>query len=88
MIEKNNTWQLVDRPQDKKVIGLKWVYRIKYNEDGSIQKYKAHLVDKWYSQQSGIDFDDTFAPIARMETIRTVLVVIAKLKLQAFQLDA
>ena len=61
MIEKKNTWQLVDKPQDKKVIGLKWVYRIKYNQDGSIQKYKARLVAKGYSQQPGIDCDETFA---------------------------
>lgn len=50
MIEKNNTWKLVEKPQDKEVIGLKWVYKIKFNEDGSIQKHKARLVEKGYSQ--------------------------------------
>jgi len=53
MIEKNDTWELTDKPEDKDIIGLKWVYKIKYNEDGSIQKYKARLVAKGYSQQPG-----------------------------------
>lgn len=48
-IEKNNTWDLVNAPEDKNVIGLKWVFRTKYNDDGSIQKHKARLVVKGYS---------------------------------------
>ena len=69
----NNTWELVDHPEDKEVIGLKWVYKTKYKEDGSIQKYKARLVAKGYSQQPGVDFNETFALVVHMETIRTVL---------------
>ena len=57
MIEKNHTWKLVDKPQDKEVIGLKWVYKVKHNDDGSINKYKARLIAKGYAQQSGIDFN-------------------------------
>ena len=87
MIEKNNTWKLVDKAQDKEVIGLKWVYKIKYNENGSIQKYKPRLVAKGYSQQAGVDFNETFAPVVRMETIRVVLAIAVQLKLQVFQLD-
>ena len=87
MIEKNHTWELVDKPHDKDVIVLKWVYKIKYNKDGSIQKYKARLVAKGYSQQPGIDFNETFTPVVRMGTIRTVLAIAAQLKLQVLQLD-
>lgn len=87
MIEKNNTWELVEKPGDKEVIGLKWVYKVKYNEDGSIHKYKARLVAKGYSQQPGIDFNETYAPVVRMETIRSVLALAAQLKLPVFQLD-
>lgn len=68
--EKNHTWQLVDLPRGKDAIGLKWVYKTKYNEDGSVKKYKARLVAKGYSQQPGVDFNETFAPVVRMETIR------------------
>ncbi|PHU18550.1 hypothetical protein BC332_14245 [Capsicum chinense] len=68
MINKNDTWELVDRPDQKNVIGVKWVYRTKFNLDGSIFKHKARLVVKGYSQQPGVDFGDTFAPIARHET--------------------
>ena len=86
-IEKNNTWELVDQPKDKEVIGLKWVYKTKYKEDASIQKHKARLVAKGYSQQPGVDFNETFAPVDRMKTIRTVLAIAAQMELQIFQLD-
>ena len=87
MIEKNQTWELVNRPENKEVIGLKWVYKTKYNEDDSVQKYKARLVAKGYFQKPGIDFNETFAPVVRMETIRTVLALAAQLKLNVYQLD-
>ena len=86
-IEKNNTRELVDLPKNKEVIGLKWVYKTKYKEDGSIQKHKARLVAKGYSQQPRIDFNETFAPVARMETIRIVLALAAQMELPIYQLD-
>jgi hypothetical protein len=72
-IEKNQTWKLVDFPKENKTVGLKWVFKIKYNEDGSIQKHKARIVAKGYLQQPGVDFTETFALVARMETIIIVL---------------
>ncbi|KAL6332549.1 hypothetical protein AAG906_008969 [Vitis piasezkii] len=63
MIEKNNTWELVDRPTHKKAIGVKWVYRTKLNCDGSVNKHKARLVVKGYAQMFGVDFSETFAPV-------------------------
>ena len=69
MIEKNDTWQLVERPKNKEVVGVKWIYRIKHKSDGSWLKIKARLVAKGYSQHKGVDYFETFAPVARKDTI-------------------
>ena len=77
MIEKNDTWVLMDKPLHKKAIGVKWVYKTKQNADGSISKYKARLVVKSYAQMFGVDFSETFAPVVRLDTIRLLLAVSA-----------
>ncbi|PKA47383.1 Retrovirus-related Pol polyprotein from transposon TNT 1-94 [Apostasia shenzhenica] len=77
MIQKNKTWTLVPRPPGKQIIGVKWVYKIKYNSDGTVQKNKARLVAKGFSQKAGEDYSETFAPVARMETIRILFAVAA-----------
>ena len=66
-IEKNETWELVPRPMDRNVIGTKWVFINTLNEDGQVTRNKARLVCKGYAQVEGMDFEETFAPIARME---------------------
>ena len=65
-IEKNETWELVPRPKDKNVIGTKWAFRNKLNEDGQVTINKARLVCKGYSQIEGIDFNETFSLVSRM----------------------
>ncbi|GKV39615.1 hypothetical protein SLEP1_g47362 [Rubroshorea leprosula] len=87
MIEKNDSWTLVDRPKNKNIIGVKWIYRVKMNPNGTINKYKARLVVKGYSQLAGIDFTETFAPIARHETIRLLLALAAHKGWSVFHLD-
>lgn len=72
-ISKNHTWDLIEPPQEARPIGLKWVFKLKRNSDGSINKHKARLVAKGYVQRYGIDYEDVFAPVARIETIRLLI---------------
>jgi hypothetical protein len=68
----------VDIPQHKKAIGVRWVYRTKLNSDGYVNKYKARLVVKGYARMFGVDFSETFTPVARMDTIRMLLALVAQ----------
>jgi hypothetical protein len=69
-VEKNRTWELADLPRGHSAITLKWVFKLKRDEAGVIVKHKARLVACGFVQREGIDFDDTFAPVARMESVR------------------
>ena len=86
-IEKNKTWDLVDLPRHKKSIGVKWVYKTKLNEKGQIEKHKARLVAKGFSQQPGTDYGETFAPVERLDTVRTLLAITSQYKWQVYQMD-
>ena len=86
-IEKNKTWSLVPRPNDKNVIGTKWVFRNKLDENGEITRNKARLVCKGYAQEEGLDYGETFAPIARMEVVRTLLSYAAYKGFKFYQMD-
>eukprot|EP00253_Pinus_taeda_P012844 PITA_12844 len=86
-IEKSKTWELVDLPEGKDAIGVKWVYKTKSNAEGKIDRQKARLVVKGYKQQQGKDYNETFAPVARMETVRTVLSIASQRKWKIYQMD-
>ncbi|KAL8117722.1 hypothetical protein AgCh_015555 [Apium graveolens] len=77
-IEKNNTWQLTDLPKGHKAIDLKWVFKVKKDQHGQVTKHKARLVAKGYVQRQGIDYDEVFAPVTRLETFRLLLALAAK----------
>ncbi|GJU64890.1 zinc finger, CCHC-type containing protein [Tanacetum coccineum] len=86
-INKNNTWTLTTLPPNQKAIGLKWVFKTKRDAKGNIIKYKARLVAKGYVQEQGIDFDEVFAPVARIETVRLILALAAYHGWQVHHLD-
>jgi hypothetical protein len=86
-IEKNDTWELVPRPTYKNVIESRWVYKNKMNEQVNIVRNKARLVCKGYAQIEGLDFDETFVPVARLEAIRMFLAYACHKKFKVYQMD-
>nr|GEV36276.1 ribonuclease H-like domain, reverse transcriptase, RNA-dependent DNA polymerase [Tanacetum cinerariifolium] len=86
-INRNNTCELTTLPKGHKAIGLKWVFKTKKDANGNIIKHKARLVAKGYIQEHGIDFEEVFAPVARMETIRLLLAISANNKWEVHHLD-
>eukprot|EP00253_Pinus_taeda_P015597 PITA_15597 len=86
-IEKNNSWELVPRPTDKNVIGTKWILKNKLNENGEVVRNKARLVCKGYAKQEGIDFEENFSLVARLEAIRMFLALSSFQKFKVFQMD-
>ncbi|KAL8134956.1 hypothetical protein AgCh_009824 [Apium graveolens] len=85
--ERNKVWTLVPRPKNRSFVGTKWVFRNKTDSDGIITRNKARLVAKGYSQQEGIDYNETFAPVARLEAIRIFLAYDTHKKFKVFQID-
>lgn len=72
-LDKNGTWELVPKPDNTNIVGFRWVFNIKLDENGQIAKYKARLVAKGFTQEYGVDYEETFAPVARMSSFRFIL---------------
>ena len=86
-IEKNETWELVPRPLNENIVGAKWVFKNKLVEAGNITRNKDRLVCKGYAHVEHIDYGETYAPVARMESIRLVLAYASSKNLKVYQMD-
>jgi Reverse transcriptase (RNA-dependent DNA polymerase) len=84
---QNKTWDLVDFPPGKRAIPLKWVFRIKCDAKGNFEKYKARIVVKGYSQVAGLDFNETFAPVVRVDSVRVIFAIAAANNLYILHID-
>ena len=84
---ENDTFEIVELPSDRKAIGSKWVYKIKYKSSGDIDRFKARLVVQGFGQKEGVDFDETFSPVVKIVTIRCVINLAVQQCWPIFQLD-
>lgn len=87
MLKDTGTWELVDPPQGANIVGSKWVYKAKKDAAGNVVRYKARLVAQGFSQVPGVDYFDTFAPVAKLSSIRAVLAIAAARDLEVHQID-
>jgi Reverse transcriptase (RNA-dependent DNA polymerase) len=86
-LDKNKTWEIVPLPIGKKAVGFKWIFTVKQNPDGKVERYKTRLMAKGYSQTYDIDYDETFASVAKMSTVRTLVSLAANGGWKLHQLD-
>ena len=84
---KNDVWEVVLRPEGKSVVSSKWIYQIEHATNRSIQKQKARFVARVFSQKEGINYEETFAPVATYISIRSVLALVAVMKWKIHQMD-
>ena len=86
-ITENKTWSLEDMSSGHRAIGLKWVFKLKHNEEGEVVKHKARLVAKGYVQKQGVDFEEVFAPVARLESVHLLLAIAAHHSWEVHHMD-
>ena len=86
-LQINSTWEIVDLPEEKNTVGCKWVFTVKCKADGSVEKYKARLVMKGFTQTYEIDYQEMFAPVAKMNSIHVLLSLAIQSNWPLYQLD-
>ena len=85
--QRNDVWTLVPRPEGEHIIGTKWIFCNKTDEESNVIRNKARLATQGYSQIEGVDYDETFAPVAHIESIRILLALACQLKFKLYQMD-
>jgi hypothetical protein len=86
-ILKNDVWDIFPRPEGKFMVTSKWIYKIKHAADGSVEKYKVRFVAKGFSQVEGVDYDETFTPVARYTSIRTIIALATFMSWKLHEMD-
>jgi hypothetical protein len=86
-LSKNHTWDSVPRLQGKNIVKCRWIYRTKFSSEGVVERHKAHLVVKGFSQQESIDYTETFAPVAKMNSVRLIISLVARFGWKIHQMD-
>jgi hypothetical protein len=86
-IMKNDVWEIVPRPEGKSMVTSRWLYKLKHVADGSIEKYKARFVARWFSRVEGVDYDETFTLVARYTSIKSVISIAAEMGWKIHQMD-
>ena len=83
----NRVWDLVELPDGLKAIGCKWVFKTKKDSQGNIERHKARLVAKGFTQREGIDYTDTFSPVSKKDSLRTIMALVAHFDFELHQMD-
>lgn len=86
-LRSNDVWDLVEPPPNGRIVGSKWLFKRKVNEDGTMERYKARLVAQGHTQKFGLDYEETFSPVVRFESIRSVVALAAEHRLKLHQMD-
>ena len=86
-LERNHTWEVVELLRGKTKVGCKWVFAVKFNADGSVNRYKARLVAKGFTQTFGIDYNETFEPVIKLNSMRVLLLLVSNLDWPLQQVD-
>lgn len=87
LLIKNQTWNLVDRPKGQRVADNRWVFKTQRNTDGSLERFKARLVARGFTQEYGLSYEESFSPVVRFKSIRTILAVAAEKQMKLKQFD-
>ena len=86
-LHQNKVWELVEQPVGRKLIGSKWVFKHKVDANGDVERFKARLVAQGFNQKYGLDYEETFSPVVRFESIRSVIALGAQHNLHFHQMD-